>query len=523
MPDVMRVLLVEDDMVDAKRVLRALSASERCVFKTHHVASLREAVDCLGDDWDAIMLDLELPDSAGIDTVHRLLAVRNDIPIVVVTGQDDQTLVDILALAGVQDYLTKGHEAQQVLQRSVCYAVERDRLLRDLRTEREELTEFVESLRDGRVDTIVGAGGGSRVLRLLDSRVVEENERLLSELRRANADLQAEIVERKRAEEALEANAITLAATNESLAEAKQHLEHTITQLSRTNADLQRKNAELDDVNMARAAANEALEEAQQALADVVSRLSEANQELLRKNTELDEFTYVASHDLQEPLRKLISFSRLLEIDLGGDLSETARKDLGYITDAARRMQTLVQDLLALSRAGRAAVRYDCVSLDECVDNALEALSGRIEAAGANVTRSELPTVVGDVTLITQLFQNLIGNALKFVPADRRPEIHITATQDGATTAVGVRDNGIGIDEKYAAQVFLPFKRLHGRSEYEGTGIGLAICRRAVERHGGRIWVESQPNAGAHFQFTLCADQESLECQPAENSRGQSC
>lgn len=224
--------------------------------------------------------------------------------------------------------------------------------------------------------------------------------------------------------------------------------------------------------------------------------------ELARMNAELEEFTYVASHDLQEPLRKLISFSELLRLDLGKDLNPQAEADLAFIVDAAERMRKLVQDLLALSRAGKSAMQREPVRLEEVADAALEALSVAVGEKRATITRDPLPEVPGDRTLLTQLYQNLIGNALKYA-GEAAPRIHLTAEREGEDYVFGVRDNGIGIRPEYGEQIFQPFRRLHGRGRYEGTGIGLAICRKVVERHGGRIWVESEEGKGAHFKFTL--------------------
>ncbi len=236
-------------------------------------------------------------------------------------------------------------------------------------------------------------------------------------------------------------------------------------------------------------------------LARTAERLGAANRALAKKNAELDEFTYVASHDLQEPLRKLSAFSRIVEEDLGEDLTDDTRENLGFIVDAAERMQALVLDLLALSRTGR-LVRRVPVDLGACADAALTVLSDRVAETGAEVARDPLPTVVGDPMLLTQLYQNLIGNALKF-RGDRPPRIRLTAAQEEGAWVLGVADRGIGMKPEYAEQIFLPFKRLHGRTEYPGTGIGLAICKKAVESHGGRIWVESALGQGAHFRFTL--------------------
>lgn len=242
---------------------------------------------------------------------------------------------------------------------------------------------------------------------------------------------------------------------------------------------------------------------AEEELAERTRLLEKANASLRRRNEDLDEFTHIASHDLQEPLRKLTAFSALLAEDLGRDLPEAAARDLAFITDAAARMQRLVQDLLALSRAGRQAIRRERVALGDCVDEALRDLALRVEETRALIHRDPLPEVWGDRTMITQLYQNLLSNALKFTVPGRRPEIAITCERRDGALVLGVRDNGIGVASEQAEQIFSPFVRLHGRGEYEGSGIGLAICRKVVERLGGEIWLESSPGAGAHFRFTL--------------------
>ncbi len=224
--------------------------------------------------------------------------------------------------------------------------------------------------------------------------------------------------------------------------------------------------------------------------------------ELARVNAELDEFTHVASHDLQEPVRKLIAFSDWLRKDLGDGLPPRAEQDLGFIVDAAQRMQRLVGDLLALSRTGKVSMVREKVALDDAVNRALEVLEWKVAENNAIISRVPLPSVWGDLTLLSQLYQNLIGNALKFIAAPR-PEISLTVEQLDGEWVFGVRDNGIGMDPKYADQIFQPFKRLHGRGQFDGSGIGLSICRKVVERHHGRIWVESEEGRGAHFKFTL--------------------
>ena len=239
-----------------------------------------------------------------------------------------------------------------------------------------------------------------------------------------------------------------------------------------------------------------------QDLLEELSARREAEKALARSNAELEQFAYVASHDMQEPVRSLVAYSTLLREDLDEELPEDAATDLDYIVKAANRMQTVIADLLAFSRAGRVAMKTETVSLDACVDESLEALRSHLEQSGARIERQALPRVVGDATLLTQLYQNLLSNSLKFA-RNEESVVELTAQQTGDVWTLGVRDNGIGIEPEYAEQIFEPFKRLHGITEYPGTGIGLAICRKNVDRHGGRIWEESRPAEGAHFKFTL--------------------
>jgi signal transduction histidine kinase len=224
------------------------------------------------------------------------------------------------------------------------------------------------------------------------------------------------------------------------------------------------------------------------------------NRELALQNRELEEFAYVASHDLQEPLRKLVAFCGLLRRDLGD--SERASRDLRFIEESATGMQKLVDDLLELSRTGRSGLKRELISLEVCALSAIDALQITIERTGAEIERDALPEQWGDPRLLTQLYQNLIGNALKF-SGGRPPKIRLTSKYEGQHWTLGVKDNGIGVPPQYAEQIFKAFQRLHARDEYEGSGIGLAICRKTVERHGGKIWVESAPGEGSHFLFCL--------------------
>jgi len=233
-----------------------------------------------------------------------------------------------------------------------------------------------------------------------------------------------------------------------------------------------------------------------------VEELEAANALLARKNEELDEFSYIASHDLQAPLRNIITMADLLRLQLGSGLDEESRECMDLLVEAAFRMQKLVQDLLTLSRTGRADLSVEEIGLDSCLDAALDALAAEIRDRNVTIDRDALPRVLGARTQLVQLFQNLIANAIKFNEADL-PHVWITVETNDGDVVMGVKDNGIGIKQEYTSKIFAPFTRLHGATEYGGTGIGLAICRKVVERHGGRLWVESEVGKGSHFRFTL--------------------
>lgn len=368
-----RVVLVEDNPAEARLIQELLRDTDPTAFLIEHTETLGKALPLLnGGEADAVLLDLTLPDSRGLQTVERVREGAPHVPIVVLTGVDDDTIGVEAVKCGAQDYLSKNHATGDLLMRTLRYAIERHRV----RTEIQQVR--IEQLR--------------------------QQERL--------------------------------------------------------------------------------------------------NRELAIRNKDLEEFAHVASHDLREPLRKMISFSDLLRRDLGEGISEKAERDIRFIRDAAQRMQTLVDDLLALSRASRSPKNRTRLDLDQCVDAALEALHMRIEETGAAIVRDELPEVWGDATMLTQLYQNLISNAIKFCNRGS-PEVRITAEKQDERWIFGVSDNGIGIQPDYAKQIFRPFQRLHSPREYEGSGIGLAICQKAVERHGGEIWVEPTPEGGSHFKFYL--------------------
>jgi light-regulated signal transduction histidine kinase (bacteriophytochrome) len=232
------------------------------------------------------------------------------------------------------------------------------------------------------------------------------------------------------------------------------------------------------------------------------AELARSNAALERSNLELLRFAYVASHDLQSPLRSISGFVQLLQKDYAERLDQKADHWIGRIVENTRRMQNLIQDLLAYSRVDAEAGRFEPTDFREVFDHAVAALERTLADAGAEVTCGELPTVLGERSQLVRLLQNLIDNGIKY-HGERTPRVHVAAVKNGGEWVFSVQDNGIGIAPKHKERIFDIFHRLHTQQAYAGTGIGLAVCRRVVHRHGGELWVESKPGEGSVFYFTI--------------------
>ncbi|PYT08716.1 MAG: hypothetical protein DMF49_04375, partial [Acidobacteria bacterium] len=230
--------------------------------------------------------------------------------------------------------------------------------------------------------------------------------------------------------------------------------------------------------------------------------LGEKVLELGRSNANLERFAYVASHDLQEPLRMVSSFTELLARRYKGKLDADAEEFIHFTLEGARRMRQLIEDLLSYSRMGSKGRRLDPTDFEKALARALENLRHSIEESGGVVTHDPLPGLVADEAQVIQVFQNLVGNAIKF-RGEEAPRVHVSAERNCNEWVLTVNDNGIGVDSRHFERIFIMFQRLHSRERYPGTGIGLAICKKIVEGHGGRIWVESEPGRGARFYFTF--------------------
>jgi signal transduction histidine kinase len=359
----LRVLLVEDDPIDVRAVRQMFAEVTDVRIDTQHVESLTAAIDRLKEphEFDAVLLDLGLPESSGLSTLDKFREAVADLPVVVLTAADDLRLAVNAVHHGAQDYLVKGKVTAELIVRPIRYAIERRRM-------------------------------------------EQERERLLAELQRSNE--------------------------------------------------------------------------------------------------ELERFAYVVAHDLKAPLRAVASFCQFLADDAKGKLDEQATQHIENIKAGTLRMQAVIDDLLEYSRVQRDEKPAESADLAKLLDLVVANLTTEIEHSGAVITHDRLPTLAANASQMVQLFQNLIGNAIKF-RRDEPPKIHVAAEPHNAEWRFAVSDNGIGIPAKHHERIFGVFKRLHGENEYPGTGIGLAICKKIVELHGGRIWVESTPGQGTTFFFNI--------------------
>lgn len=302
---------------------------------------------------------------------------------------------------------------------------------------------------------------------------------------------------------------LTLRNLQKQLKEQNVLLQEEISSRLAVEKTLDEKNQVLQQEISNRCAVEKALQEQNLLLQQEISNrqraesaLLKSNQELARSNAELEQFAYVASHDLQAPLATIASYAQLLEKRYKDQLDSQASKFIGNIVHGCTRMQTLIDDLLEYSRVGRSQKPFQIIDCNHVIQQVIANLQGAIRNNQAVVTYTELPAVMGDISQLVQLFQNLVSNAIKY-RQDESPTVYINAYKQENNWLFSISDNGIGIASQYQERIFQIFQRLHTQKEYSGTGIGLAICQKIVERHGGSIWVDSEPGQGSTFHFTL--------------------
>jgi PAS domain S-box-containing protein len=489
------VLLLEDSHDDAQLLVHELRRAGFDVT-SERVQTEREFKERLGAGHDVILADFRLPD---FDALRALKIVREralDVPFIVVTGAlADEGTVECFK-AGAVDCLLKDRLAR--LGQAVAQAIEQKR-------SRDEHRRAEAALRDSeaRKAAILDMAPDA-ILTIDESGCVESlnpaAERLFGY--RAAAVVGNSIVtllprppSSPVAGETTIDNPIALDCGGRPGREAIGKKSDGTTfplELSTSETQLGERRictAIVRDISQRKAAERE---------------LSVRMHELARSNVELEQFAYVASHDLKEPLRAVSSFTDLLARRYADRLDATAREFISYITAGAAQMHRLIDDLMAYSRTGTQRVVQEITDGATLVERALMALKPATEETAAVVSYDPLPTVVGDPHQLIRVFENLIGNAIKY-HSHESPRVHISAQRSGEDWVFCVRDNGIGFAPKHAERIFVMFQRLHTRDEYPGTGIGLAICKKIVERHGGRIWAESEPGRGSRFFFTVAA------------------
>jgi PAS domain S-box-containing protein len=501
-----RLLLVEDDPGFARLLREMFKEQGSPDTKLTHAESMGEAEAQLAvQTFDIVLLDPGLPDSQGIDSVRRAVAAAPRVPLVVLTGRDDETLALAALQAGAMDYLIKGQIDTRGLMRFLRYAVERNAMEDALFAEKERALVTLNSIGDAVACT--DSVGNLTLLNVVAQTLTgwtweEAAGRPLTEVVRIVDGTTRDPIPDPMALVSGADGTIHLPAN--SILIRRDGFETPIEESVATIRDRADRPAGavivIRDVSAARSSQQE---------------LRLVSEELERSNRELQDFATIASHDLQEPLRKIRAFGDRLAEHSAGVLDEDASDFLRRMTNAAGRMQTLIKDLLEYSQVTLRPEPPRPVDLGLVVSEVLTDLEERILLSNGTVHVAQLPTILGSPFQMRQLFQNLLANALKFHPEGVPPDVHVAVVARGELRGpkgradrhpvweISVRDNGIGFDEKHAERIFAPFQRLHGRQAYEGTGMGLAICRRIAAQHGGTITAHATPGAGATFVVTL--------------------
>ncbi|EYF01818.1 ATP-binding protein [Chondromyces apiculatus] len=468
-----RVLIVEDSATQAAELRLTLV---REGFEAERAANARAALSRLGEGhFDLVLSDIVMPGLSGFDLCRAIKAdpALHALPVILLTSLND--LTDILQglECGADNYVTKPYETRSLV----------DRIHQTLakRAHRES-----------------GSGPDDMIFRGQHLRVTADKQQILGFLLSAFEDFARAKTDEQESRLAAEQDRLAAEAARVREALLRKEKEHE-EELARTLAQkIEERTAEL-------VAANQQLQReifirklAEEELARKATALS-------RSNAELEQFARAASHDLQEPLRTVMSYAQLIARRYQGRLDPDADDFLRFITDGTSRMQALIKGLLEVSRLGSAPAAENAIDCNDLLGQALANLQAALAESGATITHDPLPTVAADPRQLLQLLQNLIGNALKY-RGETPPRVHVSASRhEDGSWLFSVRDNGIGFDPRYADRIFALFQRLHTQEEYPGTGIGLALCKKIVERHGGQMRADSVPGEGSTFYFTLPA------------------
>ena len=495
----MRVLLVEDSPTQAKVTTMGLESRNNVVYP---VPTLEGARDVLEEKKvDVILLDLSLPGSSGIETVRFVRGLTNKVPIVVFTSEDDNELALEALKNGAQDYIVKGAASDDMIVRSLNYAIERNVIELKLRNEEKRLQAILQNSYDAffsmdstwritdlnpaaetmfgwtRVDAI-----GQNFASLIPHHLRRQYMRVIAECF-ANKDENILKTSKELTSMHRDGHEFPIEI---GIFRIKEDHDYLFCAFARDLTEQKKSNDELETL--------------------VRSRTSE----LVRSNEELRQFAKIASHDLQEPLRAVEGFATLLAETAAGKLEKDQLEFIDYILDGTKRMQHLIRAVLVHSEIEKSVPGEQTTDCEQVITEVLKNLKSSIRDTEATFDIGDLPEVRVEHTLMVQLFQNLVSNAIKY-RGKNKPYIAIRAEENLNQWMFSVRDDGIGIDPRYSDTVFDMFARLHSKSEYPGTGMGLAICKKIVTSHGGNIWVESKPGEGSIFMFTLPATKKQGE------------
>lgn len=558
------ILIVDDCLEDRMAYRRYLKQDCRWQYQISEVESAQEALELYAETtWDVILLDYLLPDLNGLELLQELKARYGKTlpPILILTGEGNEEIAAQAIKNGAADYAIKKNLTVNILCRTIDNAVAQIHLQKQLEKSQQQqqllattALQIRQSLNLGDIlnktvtqvrqllecdraliyqfhpdmsGTIVAESVGKNWQNSLESKIVDTcfQSRGATEYSQGRMQVIANIYEAglsdchlKLLEEfEVKANLVVpiVCVNREHQQECnplwdlfachqcdrQQQCDCLWGLLICHQCDRPRQWQE-SEINLLEGLATQISLAIQQA--ELYKTLNLRVQELARSNNDLEQFAYVASHDLREPLRKIKSYIELLVEDYRGKLDPNADKYINYIASGAERMQALISDLLSYSRVGKGELVLVATDLDRVLEQVTSDLSLSIQENNATIVIENLPTVKAHPQLLHQVFQNLIANSLKFrTQAD--PIIKIRAQQENGQWLISVSDNGIGIQPQYQERIFVIFQRLHGREKYPGTGLGLAICQKIIQRHGGRIWVESELGKGSTFYFTLKA------------------
>lgn len=517
-----RILLVDDNpenLISLEAALEVLG--EELVLADSGTEALRQLLD---RDFAAILLDVKMPDMDGFETAELIRARprSRQTPILFLTGYKNEEHLFRGYDLGAVDFLFKPI-VPEVLRSKVAVFVELSRQAERLREQARALQQQTSILQKAelRFRSLLEAAPDAMIICREDGTIALVNSRSESLFLQSRDQLLGQNIRKlvpmwnfeKRDFNWDDLERVVLTARTSDVEVLAIRADGTSFPAEISVSPVQaeegllittsiRDISERKKVEQARCLAEEQIRELN---AHLEERVLERTEDLLRSNDELAQFAYVASHDLQEPLRTVSIYAQLLAKRYHDQLGEDANQFIGHITESAARMENLIRDLLDFSQLdSRGTDHFVTTSCETVLDDALVNLHVRIQETGATITRSPLPSVVGDPVQLTRLFQNLIINAIKY-RSEAPPHIDVSAERRENDWVFSIRDNGIGIEPRYAEKVFGIFRRLHPRSERSGNGMGLAISKKVVTRHGGRIWVDSQLGEGANFRFTLPA------------------